>query len=198
MDVRDVGPAVVIEADLPGILREDISIRFDRGRLTLEGRRRRPTAAARDGGAPAPDAANGDASPVTTGEKSGAITPDVREDVRPDVSPDVRWAHRERFVGSFRRVFRVPDTVDPNRISAESRDACSPSRCPSGITRFRVRSRSRSTETLTPRLGAVAWRGGPAVDALTGVRPSVLTARRNPAPGSLPRTMRGNGTRSLR
>ena len=32
------------------------------------------------------------------------------------------WTRRERVSGKFRRSFEVPDSVDPSRIRAESKD----------------------------------------------------------------------------
>lgn len=39
VDVRESDTEVVVEAELPGIAREDISVRYHDGRLVLEGRR---------------------------------------------------------------------------------------------------------------------------------------------------------------
>lgn len=110
VDVRDTGAAVVIEADLPGVPRGEIAIRFDSGTLTLEGNRGRPVNGSPSTGNP------------STGEgvsdDSGAapVVEKVVENGR------ARWTHRERALGRFRRSFRVPETVDVSAIRAESRD----------------------------------------------------------------------------
>ena len=101
VDVRDTGAAVVIEADLPGVPREEIAIRFDSGTLTIEGRRGRPA----NGNPPADEGASDDggAAPVVENGRD-------------------RWTRRERALGRFRRSFRVPETVEVSAIRAESRD----------------------------------------------------------------------------
>ena len=40
MDVREFDTEVVVEAELPGIAREDIAVRYHDGRLILEGQRK--------------------------------------------------------------------------------------------------------------------------------------------------------------
>lgn len=105
VDVRDTGSAVVIEADLPGVPREEIAIRFDSGTLTLEGKR----------GLPANGPVNGNASAGDGAEAEPAVT-DGRDAARG------QWTHRERALGRFRRSFHVPETVDVSAIRAESRD----------------------------------------------------------------------------
>lgn len=109
VDVRDTGSAVVIEADLPGVPREEIAIRFDSGTLTLEGKRGLPA----NGNASAGDGA--EAEPVVTDDR------DNRRDNGRDHTRG-RWAHRERALGRFRRSFRIPETVEVSAIRAESRD----------------------------------------------------------------------------
>ncbi len=92
VDVRDSDSEFRIEAELPGIPRDHLSVRFHDGRLTLEGHR--------DGG-------------VET--ESGG------EGGEPSTAP-AGWTQRERITGKFRRIFEVPDTVDPSGIRAESKD----------------------------------------------------------------------------
>lgn len=124
VDVRDRGPEVVIEADLPGVRREDLSIRFDSGTLIVEGRRDRVTDSAPLGG-------NGDASPEASADEADASGTDANgTDAEPssdatngnDRNDRTVWSHRERVTGRFRRTFRLPETVDVSRIRAESRD----------------------------------------------------------------------------
>lgn len=126
VDVRDRGPEVVIEADLPGVRREDLSIRFDSGTLIVEGRRDRATDAA-------PVVGNGDASPEASPNDTDASGTDANgtdaNGTDAEVSPNGNdrndrtvWSHRERVTGRFRRTFRLPETVDVSRIRAESRD----------------------------------------------------------------------------
>lgn len=120
VDVRDTGAAVVIEADLPGVPRGEIAIRFDSGTLTLEGNRGRPA----NGN---PSNANPSTGNPPTGNPStdegasddGGAAPVVEKVVE---NGRARWTHRERALGRFRRSFRVPETVDVSAIRAESRD----------------------------------------------------------------------------
>lgn len=126
VDVRDRGPEVVIEADLPGVRREDLSIRFDSGALIVEGHRGRATGAA-------PTVGNGDASPEVSADASADASTDdaspndadaAGTDAEPSPTGNGRtvWSRRERVTGRFRRAFRLPETVDVSRIRAESRD----------------------------------------------------------------------------
>lgn len=123
VDVRDRGPEVVIEADLPGVRREDLSIRFDSGALIVEGHRDRATDAA-------PAVGNGDASPeAAPADASADASPEADADAAgTDAEPSPTgngrtvWSRRERVTGRFRRAFRLPETVDVSRIRAESRD----------------------------------------------------------------------------
>ena len=92
VDVRHSDSAVVIEAELPGIPRENISVRFHDGRLILEGHREEVIETKPDDG------------------KSGGS------------AACEGWTHRERTSGRFRRSFEVPDSVDASAIHAESKD----------------------------------------------------------------------------
>ena len=128
VDVRDRGPEVVIEADLPGVRREDLSIRFDSGTLIVEGRRGRATDAAPVGGngdaspeVSPNDASTDAASPNDTGA-NGTAANGTDTEVSPNGNDRPVWSHRERVTGRFRRTFRLPETVDVSRIRAESRD----------------------------------------------------------------------------
>ncbi len=93
VDVRDSDTEVRIDMELPGVSREDISVRFHDGRLTIEGRRSHET--------------NG----------NGEAESDVSL-----ARPASGWTRRERFQGVYRRTFSVPDTVDVSAIKAETRD----------------------------------------------------------------------------
>lgn len=119
VDVRDLGPEVVIEADLPGVRREDLSIRFDSGALTLEGRRRGVAG-------PLPVAGNGEESAAETPKDADppASGTDSDSDSEAPVVGNGKtvWSHRERLTGRFRRTFLVPETVDVSGIRAETRD----------------------------------------------------------------------------
>lgn len=116
VDVRDTGSAVVIEADLPGVPREEIAIRFDSGTLTLEGKRVGKRGLPANGNAANGNPANGNHSADKDGEGAEPVVADGRDDGRG------RWTHRERALGRFRRSFRVPGTVEVSAIRAESRD----------------------------------------------------------------------------
>lgn len=110
VDVRDTGSAVVIEADLPGVPREEIAIRFDSGTLTLEGKRGLPA-----NGNPANGNSENGNSPNDAGDGEPVVA-NGRDTGRS------RWTHRERALGRFRRSFRVSETVEVSAIRAESRD----------------------------------------------------------------------------
>ena len=120
VDVRDTGSAVVIEADLPGVPREEIAIRFDSGTLTLEGKRGLPANGNPANGNPANgNSANGNSANGNSPTDAGDGEPVVAN--RRDAGRS-RWTHRERALGRFRRSFRVSETVEVSAIRAESRD----------------------------------------------------------------------------
>ncbi len=99
VDVHDSGAELRIDMEMPGIGRDNISVRFHDGRLTIEGRR--GAAARTPETPPADEAANGNEAPSV--------------EVRPQPHA---WSRRERFHGVFRRTFTLPDTVDASRIQA--------------------------------------------------------------------------------
>ncbi len=100
-DIRDSGGEIRIDVELPGIRREDLSVRCHDGRLAIEGRRS--------------DAAR---TPETTSADEAANGSD---DASVEVQRDVpAWSRRERFHGVFRRTFNLPDTVDVSRIQART------------------------------------------------------------------------------
>ena len=83
----------MVEAELPGIAREDIAVRYHDGRLILEGQREDVREAGPEAG-PEAGAANGAAA----------------------------WLRRERMVGRFHRSFDLPESVDNSNIRAETKD----------------------------------------------------------------------------
>jgi len=100
VDIADCGNEFVLEAELPGFSREDISVRVHEGRLTIEAQRTRPEALDSDG--------SGNSSSLVP--QGGAQRPE-----------GWRWSRRERAAGSFRRSFVLPDTVDVAQITADVR-----------------------------------------------------------------------------
>ena len=95
VDVRESDTEVTVEAELPGIPRQDISVRYHDGRLILEGRREETHEPARED------------SRAPNGAPNGASE---------------GWIRRERVLGRFQRSFELPDSVDASAIRAESRD----------------------------------------------------------------------------
>ena len=93
VDVRESDTEVVVEAELPGIAREDIAVRYHDGRLILEGQREDVREAGPEAG-PEAGAANGAAA----------------------------WLRRERMAGRFHRSFDLPESVDSSAIRAETKD----------------------------------------------------------------------------
>ncbi len=93
-DVHDSGAELRIDLELPGVRREDISVRVHDGRLTIEGRR---------------------VNAVLTQTEAPGDSDAANLETRPQ-SPE--WSRRERFSGVFRRTFALPDTVDVSRIHA--------------------------------------------------------------------------------
>lgn len=107
VDVRETDSEVVVEAELPGIPREDISVRYHDGRLILEGQRKEVRATGPETDAPGVDDPRAD-------------DPGADE---PKAAPAANaWLRRERAAGSFHRSFDLPESVDSSAIRADSRD----------------------------------------------------------------------------
>ena len=105
VDVLETDRELRLEVELPGVSRDDVSVRFHDGRLTIEGRRGRRVQATD--------------TPEASRNGNVEASPDRSLEVR---TSDARWAHRERHHGTFRRTFSLPDTVDASAIRAETSD----------------------------------------------------------------------------
>lgn len=90
LDIYRQDDRFVIEVDLPGVSRDDLSLDLEPGQLTLKGKRTKRTGN---------DSRNGN------------------ED-RPEEESSRTYYRRERSTGAFRRTFSLPDGVDEGSVSA--------------------------------------------------------------------------------
>jgi HSP20 family protein len=89
VDLAETRDAVVLRVDLPGVNPTDLDLKVEDGVLTIRGHRQASAA-------PAPD---------STANTTTATTPEVQH-------------LTERAHGSFARSFKLPTTVDPDKMGA--------------------------------------------------------------------------------
>ncbi|KAI8056612.1 HSP20-like chaperone [Syncephalis plumigaleata] len=132
IDISEVNNSYVLEAELPGVAKDDVSVELDHSGevVTLSGQVRqtrsfgRPpttTATTSEGSneAVAKEAKNNEGNNVvtkSTEDTSSAVTKDTS-----DGSKETYWA-QERFYGSFRRAFQLPAAVSPDSVQASFRN----------------------------------------------------------------------------
>jgi HSP20 family protein len=98
VDIHEDENAYTIDAELPGLRKEDVTISFQDGVLSVSGERKYEY----EDKAPAEGNGNGDAKPAV---KSG------------------RSCHRmERYYGRFHRSFTFPTAINPDNINARFQD----------------------------------------------------------------------------
>jgi HSP20 family protein len=117
-DIRETKEAYILEAELPGIRKEDVDIQFQDNTLVLRGKMDRsiqqgekvPAAAATEN-ATTTDVVNNE-----TGESSVVAKDDSDKDLTP------HWWSNERITGSFSRSFSFPASVQSDAIKAAYKD----------------------------------------------------------------------------
>ena len=92
VDIAENTNELIVHADIPGMKFEDIDVRLENGTLTLRGERKFE-------------------------RKIGDEAPEEGKDGK-----EGGWHRVERSFGSFERVFSLPDTVDPEKVTAEYKD----------------------------------------------------------------------------
>ena len=108
-DVLETATGFELHLALPGLRKDAVNLEFLDGQLVVSGTRPNPVAAAKEAATAAAEA------PVTTDENTPAVLPAE--------APAAPRFHRvETSYGSFRRAFRLPDTVNVKAISAELTD----------------------------------------------------------------------------
>ncbi|KAJ3025522.1 hypothetical protein HDV00_012654 [Rhizophlyctis rosea] len=119
VDFSETSKAYLIEAELPGVKREDIDIEFQDGNtIVLKGRVGEPAEAA-----PSAETTSLAAVESASTSETSASSPTPTQIPETTISADqpTFWG-RERLFGSFRRAFTFPVSVDANSVNATLRD----------------------------------------------------------------------------
>jgi len=122
LDIWSDETAYHVEIEVPGFRIEDLDLSIDDGELVIRGERREmkttPASAPETAAAAAADAtASGDSAEPGRSTEDGE-TSEITEPVT-RASTSGRVLHRrERRVASFRRVVRLPENIDGERIEA--------------------------------------------------------------------------------
>jgi len=118
VDLSETSKHYLLEADIPGVNKEDIDIEWvDDSVLSLRGHRSKEFS-----GYTYP-ATEGNLNVEGGGKKSKSLTTKTQSSVIPAGEDASRrtWA-RERSYGAFQRTFRFPTQVDQNGVSASYKD----------------------------------------------------------------------------
>lgn len=107
-DVVELAKGFELHLALPGVKKESVNIEFLDGQLMVSGERANPAAAAKEAAATATEQTAGD-------ETKPAV-------VSPEAPAAPKFRRIETNYGSFRRSFRLPDTVNVKAIGAELAD----------------------------------------------------------------------------
>ncbi|GAB5587223.1 hypothetical protein Unana1_02123 [Umbelopsis nana] len=117
-DIRETKDSYILEAELPGIRKEDVDIEFQDNTLVLRGKIERssqqsdrPQAAANPSVAENTEVVN---------SESGETSVVQKENSDKDLTP--HWWSNERVTGSFSRSFAFPASIQSDAIKASYKD----------------------------------------------------------------------------
>lgn len=114
-DIRETHDAYILEAELPGIRKEDVDIEFQDNTLVLRGKVDRTTQQGDK-----PQAASTQTTDVVENNEAAETSVVQKENADKDLTP--HWWSNERITGSFSRSFSFPSTVQSDAIKAAYKD----------------------------------------------------------------------------
>ncbi|KAH8556644.1 HSP20-like chaperone [Umbelopsis sp. PMI_123] len=120
-DIRETKEAYILEAELPGIRKEDVDIEFQDNTLVLRGKMERSSHHQSDNvqaSAATPESTA--TSTEVTNSETGETSVVTKEDTDKDLTP--HWWSNERITGSFSRSFSFPASVQSDAIKAAYKD----------------------------------------------------------------------------
>ncbi|KAI9595768.1 HSP20-like chaperone [Syncephalis fuscata] len=124
IDISEADNNYVLEAELPGVAKEDVSVEVDHNGevVTVSGQVHQMRST---GQTPASKDATNDKSPseqtdsaVVKPEDDSAVSTKEDQSAKP---AGTYWA-QERFYGSFRRAFQLPAAINPENVQASFRN----------------------------------------------------------------------------
>jgi HSP20 family protein len=117
-DIRETQDAYILEAELPGIRKEDVNIEFQDNTLVLRGKVDRTT---QHGENPQTVTQSGSSGGTEVVNSESSDTSVVQKDAESkDLTP--HWWSNERITGSFSRSFSFPGSVQTDAIKAAYKD----------------------------------------------------------------------------
>jgi HSP20 family protein len=118
-DIRETKDAYVLEAELPGIRKEDVDIEFQDNTLVLRGKVDRTTQQSDQPQAATPtESETTDAVNAAPSGETSVVQKDA--DTSKELTP--HWWSNERITGSFSRSFTFPGGVQSDAIKAAYKD----------------------------------------------------------------------------
>nr|CAG8577091.1 13881_t:CDS:1 [Entrophospora candida]CAG8580202.1 10907_t:CDS:1 [Entrophospora candida] len=118
VDLAETDKSYVVEAEVPGVKKEDLSVEFlDDRTLILKGKVERGSGAGNGEGLRTIDTTKSEEGTGGGGDESS--TTDIVESTNGTSSGQLL---NERAVGSFQRYFQFPGRVDPEKIKASYKD----------------------------------------------------------------------------
>jgi len=123
VDVSETEKAYVVEAEVPGMRKEDLDIEFlDDNTLVLKGKversRRRDLGASSQQASETPQTVNASGEPAPEGETPVTTeTAVATESAKKAVAEPTVW-NSERITGTFQRSFQFPSRIDPEAVKA--------------------------------------------------------------------------------
>ncbi|CAG8795088.1 5816_t:CDS:1, partial [Racocetra fulgida] len=104
VDVSETDKNYVIEAEVPGMKKDDLSVEFVDNTLTLKGK---------------VEKSNDQLRTIDTTQSTGDVVESGREGT--SVAEPTYWTN-ERILGSFQRSFTLPNNADKENVKAQYKD----------------------------------------------------------------------------
>lgn len=132
VDVIEKDDAYLVHAEIPGVNKDDVDIRFDQGVLTITaekkarkewrrgegGDEQQLLEGGRRDGEPASEVTSGEGGKKSGEKESTQLQTSVGSQLQPFGQQGWRWYHSERSYGRTKRTIRLPKDASPDAINA--------------------------------------------------------------------------------